>query len=247
MADMPGHVTRALTLKGAQYNWAILNGYKIIENRTWRIKPGWYALHTGLGATTKEVQLRMRSLVSSIPEERSLTKGVIVGAVHISHSLDQRECTICPWATGPVCNIVSDVVVLPTPVPHKGALSCWKISADVLPRIQASLASQHVRSNAQAIAELGLGRGGPAHKRKRIHETECHAERPRSAQPPASTTSPEAAGAVAATLARGSLRAMANATAADLRAMGFAAEAVAIALRGSGGNANSALELLLAR
>ena len=63
MAETPGTVTKGLTLRGAQTNWAILNGHKLIENRTWRIAPGWYALHTGAGDAEFKVQQRLRELL----------------------------------------------------------------------------------------------------------------------------------------------------------------------------------------
>ena len=35
----------AITLKGARLSWAILEGHKTIENRTIRLRPGWYVLN----------------------------------------------------------------------------------------------------------------------------------------------------------------------------------------------------------
>eukprot|EP00971_Amphidinium_carterae_P136062 2696046-Amphidinium_carterae.1 len=39
--------SEAITLQGAQQVMAILNGVKLIENRSWKIPCGWYALHAG--------------------------------------------------------------------------------------------------------------------------------------------------------------------------------------------------------
>ena len=33
-----------------------------------------------------------------------------------------------PWAFGPICNIIEDVVELQTPVEHTGALGMWTIN-----------------------------------------------------------------------------------------------------------------------
>lgn len=40
-ATIPEEVTKAITLRGAQLSWAVLQGIKTIENRNFRIAPGW--------------------------------------------------------------------------------------------------------------------------------------------------------------------------------------------------------------
>lgn len=143
-------------MRGAQISWAILAGEKVIENRSWRIAPGWYALHTGTGVASSEQKVRMRARVPTIPAESSLPKGVIVGALQISHSLNLERCTSSPWASGPICNVVAQTCALKTPVAHKGALSLWPISADLLPEVQLALASAPIRCNREAIAAQGI-------------------------------------------------------------------------------------------
>ena len=39
-AELPCEVTHAITLRGAQLTWAVLKGYKMLENRHFRISPG---------------------------------------------------------------------------------------------------------------------------------------------------------------------------------------------------------------
>lgn len=232
MASSPGTITKALTLRGAQYNHCILEGHKTIENRSWRIAPGWYALHTGAGKSDAATQQRLRLLVPSVPDEASLPKGVIVGAINISHSLTEAECASSPWATGPICNVVAETVALPRPVPHKGALGLWNIDASVLAELQVALAAAPTRSNAAANTSLPgprslLQRCGPkalagGHKRQR------------SCAPP--PPAPSAASGVAA---------VASPSAQDLAAMGFAPAAVKASLHEADGDTAAALELLL--
>jgi hypothetical protein len=45
-------ITHGLTMRGAQLTWAVLEGVKVIENRHFRLKPGWYALHTRASLTS---------------------------------------------------------------------------------------------------------------------------------------------------------------------------------------------------
>ena len=90
-------------MKGAQISWAILHGHKTIENRSMRIKPGWYLLHTGKGSQSAEHQQWMRSVVGSeLPAEAALPHGVIVGALLIVRSLLPPECGGSVWASGPI-------------------------------------------------------------------------------------------------------------------------------------------------
>ena len=48
-ASTPDAVTHGLTLKGAELSWSVLEGRKVVENRSRQLPRGWVALHTGLG------------------------------------------------------------------------------------------------------------------------------------------------------------------------------------------------------
>ena len=138
------HVTHAITLKGARLSWAILEGHKTIENRTIRLRPGWYVLHTGKGKDTLQ-----RPQLDALhgPAEASLPHGAVVGALKVSHSLSLEQCGGDAWATGPVCNVVAATVELATPVPMNGALGVWPLGADALASARAGLAAADVRVN----------------------------------------------------------------------------------------------------
>ena len=139
MAASPGSVSKALTMRGAQVSWSILHGGKVVENRPWRIKPGWYGLHTGTGPIAEDTAKRIRTLVPHIPPESTLAHGVIVGAMRVSHNgREGAWCASSPWTTGPFCSVISETVALPNPVPHKGALGLWEIGVDVLGPLQAA-------------------------------------------------------------------------------------------------------------
>ena len=129
--------THAITLRGATYSWAILAGHKNIENRSARIAPGWYFLHTGARNNSAEAQASIRACVPGgvrVPAEASLPHGVIVGLIKISHSLPLEQCDGSAWATGPVCNVIEAVCELGTPINQKGALGQWPIGPDVAAR-----------------------------------------------------------------------------------------------------------------
>ena len=50
-----------------------------------------------------------------------------------------EQCGSSPWAAGPVCNIIDQVIELPRPVPSKGRLGVWRLSADVQTAIRQQL------------------------------------------------------------------------------------------------------------
>ena len=56
-AESPAGVTHAWTIKGGQLTRVILDRIKRIENRHFKISPGWYALHTGQTLGSDESQL----------------------------------------------------------------------------------------------------------------------------------------------------------------------------------------------
>ena len=73
---------------------------------------------------------------------------MIVGAMLISHHYDlsMNECPD-PWAFGPICNVIEAVCLLPQPVPHRGALSLWKIDEDVRANVQTQLEAAPIMMN----------------------------------------------------------------------------------------------------
>ncbi|KAL1522417.1 hypothetical protein AB1Y20_017407 [Prymnesium parvum] len=146
-AQVPTELTHALTLRGAQLSWAVLHGFKTIENRHFRIAPGWYALHTGARRGCVASQQPLLDSLSGIPPEVELPHLALVGAIKVSHALGFDECAFNQWAFGPVCNVISEVAILPEPVPHRGALSIWAVASEELSQVVEQLKSVTVRKN----------------------------------------------------------------------------------------------------
>ena len=143
-ASSPAGVTHALTIRGAQLTHAILVGPKRIENRHFRLQPGWYALHTGARTTSHESQHALLASLQGIPPEGELPHSAIVGAIRISHHLTLQQCTGDPWAFGPVCNVINAVCRMERPVPHKGRLSVWVIAPESIREVRDQLAGAQV-------------------------------------------------------------------------------------------------------
>lgn len=172
-ARSTGEITHGLTLRGAQLSWAILEGEKVIENRTVSLPAGWIAIHTGVGKLDPEHERKVRSLLPNVPPEALLPHGCIVGACRIDRATSVQACMGTDaqvWATGPVCNIVGAVCKLSRPVPHKGALGLWPIDAAVLGSVQAQLREATVREADPArLPPLGVAPPSPC-KRKRAFD-----------------------------------------------------------------------------
>ena len=169
-AQSPEAITHALTLKGAQIAWCILQGPKVIENRRWRIAPGWYALHVGAGRTSPEAAAFLQAVVPALPEEHTLPHSALVGALHISHSLKSEDCGDCAWAAGPVCNVIDAVAVAPEPVMGvRGALGLWRMDVALAEALRQQLSHAQVRTtDVSALPALEcIGHREPPAKRRR--------------------------------------------------------------------------------
>ena len=88
-------ITHAFSLNGAHLAWAVLTGHKIVENRQFRMSPGWYALALTKQAITGVSDDKLyRDTFPSYPgfQVGASLKGNIVGAVRIGHSLPHAAC-----------------------------------------------------------------------------------------------------------------------------------------------------------
>jgi hypothetical protein len=96
-ASTPAVVTHGITLKGARLSWAILKRRKVIENRSIKLSPGWYALHTGVGKMDALRSGELELLCPGIPEEATLPHG------ERSASSPRMSCLVgpCPHRIAP--------------------------------------------------------------------------------------------------------------------------------------------------
>lgn len=150
-AAAPELVTHALTVQGPQQARAMLSGRKLIENRSWRIPPGWYALHVGnksleeaLGRSWVE---RLRAAWPDAPPEQALPRGALVGLLRLEEG---RRPSRCPpgdlWAVGPLCHPIAEALALARPVRHHGSQGLWPIPEPARVRLaeQAAAAAAEV-------------------------------------------------------------------------------------------------------
>ena len=144
---------RALTLT-PEWAWAVCYLGKNVENRTWPAPAGIIgqriAIHAGVKAPDwSAVELMARCAGWSVlgnawrdfrrgdtivnrPDRNRLTRGAIVATAIVSgcRAVDQRKAV--GWEAGPWCWDLTDVQVLATPVPCKGALGLWRVPAELV-------------------------------------------------------------------------------------------------------------------
>lgn len=110
--------------------WLIVNGYKDIENRTWRTKyRGPVMIHAANGMTRAEYEAAVNHatginclLPFDIPPFEKIERGGIVGIATITDCIDASPS---PWFFGPKGFTLTDAKPLPF-VPMKGKLSFFE-------------------------------------------------------------------------------------------------------------------------
>lgn len=119
----------ALTIR-QPFAWAVVEGHKAIENRTWepsaRVMNGWIAIHAAAAAPAASAVEHVRALSPAAPPT-SPTCGAIIGVARVSGVVRKSNS---PWFDGPV-GWVFDAVVAIRPVPARGQLKLWRVPAPI--------------------------------------------------------------------------------------------------------------------
>ena len=121
---------RALSIR-QPWAWLVVNGYKDIENRTWRTPfRGRIYVHAG-----------QRTMADDYPDQRehirrtgmvvpqSLALGSIVGEVTITGCVDLSDS---PWFCGPYGFTLADPFAYETPIPYRGQLGFFEVDDNAL-------------------------------------------------------------------------------------------------------------------
>ncbi len=150
---------KALTL-WPEWAWAVTHLGKDVENRSWVIPPGLYALHAGVrfnghGLKIKDRKAGRESVIQTMrkwclpylfekaanTDPNTIVSGAIVGVIRVTRHTDCRGW--CPqnghtgWAApGQIANHIELVSVLPTPIPCKGALGLWTVPDNITHQLE---------------------------------------------------------------------------------------------------------------
>ena len=153
---MVDDVRVGVTMKGNVISEAILTGYKDIENRRVSLPPGWIALHTGKGKVDAQMDCELRHLCPDLPSAEDCIESAVVGLFYVEKSMKiqelkadagcgcpparhSAECSMSPFAIGPVCNLISASIRLQHPLPCKGQVGYWKLKDEVREAIMKQL------------------------------------------------------------------------------------------------------------
>ena len=116
--------------------WAIAQGIKPVENRTWRTDyRGELAVHAGVSRISlrrgREVLEHLGILV---PPDDALVFGAIVGLVDLVDSLPVEQAPSGPFRAGPMCWLLRHSRQI-APVPCKGQLGLFTLRDEVVAQI----------------------------------------------------------------------------------------------------------------
>ena len=112
---------KALTVK-QPWAWAIVNGLKRFENRTWRTNyRGRLLIHAGVSKTDLGQE---GDTMPGLPARDALTFGAIIGMVDVVGCVQVDEVAGQPFAWGPYCWLLANARPL-KPYPCKGRLGLW--------------------------------------------------------------------------------------------------------------------------
>jgi len=137
-----GKEMNALSIKQP---WAslIINGYKNIENRSWkRKKIGWVLVHSCATFDTlknmKGLKKEVKDVLDSL-EWKKFKTSAILGIMYINNIEEDCDVSKYKWASGPNCWHITKVYKFSKPINAKGKLGLWYPDIDTQPKIKKEL------------------------------------------------------------------------------------------------------------
>ena len=140
----PSDMVRALTVK-QPWAWAIAQGWKDIENRTWPV-PGylrgeWVAIHASKSWDTDGFDgfrdIMRRTGRSDCVYDCDDVRGALIAVVRVEGSVLSDASA---WFAGPHGFPLRDAIKLPDPIKCRGALNFWRLPFAVDAELREQLA-----------------------------------------------------------------------------------------------------------
>ena len=116
---------RALSIR-QPWAWLVVNGYKDIENRTWRTNfRGRIYVHAGRRVVSDDYPEQREFIArAGIVIPAKLARGAIVGEVTITGCFSASDS---PWFCGPYGFTLEDPVAYKAPIPCRGQLGFFQV------------------------------------------------------------------------------------------------------------------------
>ena len=119
--EVAARTTHAFTVQGVQLALSMLLGRKLLDNRSFRLWLGWYALHVGKRRDS-QYGMQATKLYPDLPRDEQLLGhfGAVVGLVRIAERRAPSQCSDNVWALRPPCNVNSHAIRLGAPILQNG-------------------------------------------------------------------------------------------------------------------------------
>jgi hypothetical protein len=107
--------------------WAIMEGHKRVENRTWRPPADAIGTRIAIHAGKRINPYAWRSVMLRCKAAQAIAQlpyGMILGTVVLAGVV--TESGDCPWFVGPFGWLLDDPVRYAEPVPARGRLGLWR-------------------------------------------------------------------------------------------------------------------------
>lgn len=133
---------KALSIR-QPYAWAIVMGFKDVENRSWATHHrGPVLIHAGLREQSADVDAVLRRVADQTGTALTLirnsyhtlgARGAIVGAATLTGDYNSHPS---PWFAGPRAFVLETPARAISPVACRGQLGFFRVAADVLQRLE---------------------------------------------------------------------------------------------------------------
>lgn len=127
---------KALTIH-QPWAWAIAQGHKRIENRSWYTSHrGSLLIHAGRSIQSIESGRRyIERLGLRVPDRGTLVFGAIVAIARVKACVEVETVLDEPFAEGPVCWLLTDVRAV-DPFPYSGAQGLFEVPESVVDQLR---------------------------------------------------------------------------------------------------------------
>eukprot|EP00931_Biecheleriopsis_adriatica_P048486 TRINITY_DN28008_c0_g1_i1.p1 TRINITY_DN28008_c0_g1~~TRINITY_DN28008_c0_g1_i1.p1 ORF type:complete len:769 (-),score=117.09 TRINITY_DN28008_c0_g1_i1:2-2308(-) len=137
----PSAVKHALSLDSPALAFLSVTGVRMIESRPWRLPAGWYALHVSSSISSVPLPSQIR-----VPIPDSLPTACIPAIMRLGPSVPADSFQDDPWAVGPWCQAIEEVVVLQSCIPAVVESSrLWVLPSHLRETVQSNLPAQDPR------------------------------------------------------------------------------------------------------
>lgn len=149
---------RALTL-WQPMAWAIAEGHKPVENRSWPLPPDMigarFAVHAGKKYDPEWASMIRSTFGLDVPPKNDIALGAVIAVATFRGCLDDEEVrmlnaeglaelgmpaeamdSVTAWFSGPYGFLVADIQRLSTPVPCRGFQGFWNLPEEIVAAVE---------------------------------------------------------------------------------------------------------------